>query len=286
MKNIFVIQFYVVFGYVGNSVVEFLMCCLGVNVWFLNIVQFFNYMQYGKWIGCVMLFLYLMEIVQGIVDIDKLQICDVVLSGYFGFVEQGEYIFGIVCQVKVVNLVVKYFCDLVMGYLEKGCIVVLGVVEFYVCYVLLVSDIIVLNLVELEILCGYLVVSVSEVVVVVWELIVQGLEVVLVKYFVCVGLSMDCFEMLLVMVEEVWYISWLLVDFGLCQLVGVGDVISGLLLVKLLQGVSLCDVLEYVIVVVYEIMFVIKNMQEYELQVVVVQDCIVVLEYCFSVIWL
>lgn len=233
-----------------------------------------------------MLFSYLIEIVQGIVDIGQLVYCDVVFSGYLGFVEQGEYIFGIVCQVKVVNLQVKYFCDFVMGYLEKGCIVVSGVVEFYVCYVLFVSDIIVFNLIELEIFSKYSVNNVDDVVQVVCELIVQGLEIVLVKYFVCVGYSLECFEMLLVIVQEVWYISCLLVDFGLCQLVGVGDVISGLLLVKFLQGVMLQQVLEYVMVVVYEIMIVIKMMQEYELQVVVVQDRIVNFEYYFSVMWL
>lgn len=59
-----------------------------------------------------------------------------------------------------------------MGYLEKGCIVVLGVVEFYVWYGLSVSDIIVLNLVELEIFCEYVVNNVEEVVLVVCEFIV------------------------------------------------------------------------------------------------------------------
>lgn len=59
-----------------------------------------------------------------------------------------------------------------MGYLEKGCIVVLGVVEFYVRYGLSVSDIIVLNLVELEIFCEYVVNNVEEVVLAVCEFIV------------------------------------------------------------------------------------------------------------------
>jgi pyridoxine kinase len=42
--------------------------------------------------------------------------------------------------------------------------------------------------------------------------------------------------MLLVTKDEAWHISRPLVDFGLRQPVGVGDVTSGLLLVKLLQG--------------------------------------------------
>lgn len=68
------------------------------------------------------------------------------------------------------------------------------------------------------------------------ELIARGPEVVLVKHLARAGLSMDRFEMLLVTAEEAWHISRPLVDFGLRQPVGVGDVTSGLLLVKLLQG--------------------------------------------------
>ncbi len=104
------------------------------------------------------------------------------------------------------------------------------------------------------------------------ELIAQGPEVVLVKHLARAGLSMDRFEMLLVTAKEAWHISRPLVDFGLRQPVGVGDVTSGLLLVKLLQGASLRDALEHVTAAVYEIMLATKNMQEYELQVVAAQD--------------
>ncbi len=172
----------------------------------------------------------------GIADIDKLQTCDAVLSGYLGSAEQGEHILGIVRQVKAANPAAKYFCDPVMGHPEKGCIVAPGVAEFHVRYALPASDIIAPNLVELEILCGHPVASVSEAVAAARELIAQGPEVVLVKHLARAGLSMDCFEMLLVTAEEAWHISRPLVDFGLRQPVGVGDVTSGLLLVKLLQG--------------------------------------------------
>lgn len=49
-----------------------------------------------------------------------------------------------------------------MGHPEKGCIVAPGVAEFHVRYALPASDIIAPNLVELEILCGHPVASVSE----------------------------------------------------------------------------------------------------------------------------
>lgn len=120
MKNILAIQSHVVFGHAGNSAAEFPMRRLGANVWPLNTVQFSNHTQYGKWTGCVMPPEHLTEIVQGIADIDKLQTCDAVLSGYLGSAEQGEHILGIVRKVKAANPQAKYFCDPVMGHPEKG----------------------------------------------------------------------------------------------------------------------------------------------------------------------
>ena len=71
-------------------------------------------------------------------------------------------------------------------------------------------------------------------------------------------------------------------DFGARQPVGVGDVTSGLLLVKLLQGATLRDALEHVTAAVYEIMVATKSRQEYELQVVAAQDRIAKPEQYFS----
>ncbi|MCS5769117.1 pyridoxal kinase [Klebsiella pneumoniae subsp. pneumoniae] len=174
MKNILAIQSHVVFGHAGNSAAEFPMRRLGANVWPLNTVQFSNHTQYGKWTGCVMPPSHLTEIVQGIADIDKLQTCDAVLSGYLGSAEQ-ESISSVSCvrlrrPIRRRNI----FCDPVMGHPEKGCIVAPGVAEFHVRYALPASDIIAPNLVELEILCGHPVASVSEAVAAARELIAQG----------------------------------------------------------------------------------------------------------------
>ncbi|EEX3005326.1 pyridoxal kinase PdxY [Escherichia coli] len=300
MKNILAIQSHVVYGHAGNSAAEFPMRRLGANVWPLNTVQFSNHTQYGKWTGCVMPPSHLTEIVQGIAAIDKLHTCDAVLSGYLGSAEQGEHILGIVRQVKAANPQAKYFCDPVMGHPEKGCIVAPGVAEFHVRHGLPASDIIAPNLVELEILCEHAVNNVEEAVLAARELIAQGPQIVLVKHLARAGYSRDRFEMLLVTADEAWHISrdrfemllvtadeaWHisrpLVDFGMRQPVGVGDVTSGLLLVKLLQGATLQEALEHVTAAVYEIMVTTKAMQEYELQVVAAQDRIAKPEHYFS----
>ncbi|HDG1701659.1 TPA: pyridoxal kinase PdxY [Kluyvera ascorbata] len=282
MNNILAIQSHVVFGHAGNSAAEFPMRRLGANVWPLNTVQFSNHTQYGQWTGCVMPPAHLTEIVQGIAAIDQLKRCDAVLSGYLGSAEQGEHILGIVRQVKAANPQAKFFCDPVMGHPEKGCIVAPGVAEFHKRYAMPASDIIAPNLIELEILAGRDVKDVTDAVLAARELIAQGPEIVLVKHLARAGYSQDRFEMLLVTADEAWHISRPLIDFGARHPVGVGDVTSGLLLVKLLQGAPLRDALEHVTAAVYEIMVTTKEMGEYELQVVAAQDRIAKPVHCFS----
>ncbi|WP_105638547.1 pyridoxal kinase PdxY [Cronobacter dublinensis] len=284
MKNILAIQSHVVFGHAGNSAAEFPMRRLGANVWPLNTVQFSNHTQYGQWTGAVMPPSHLTEIVQGIAAIGQLSRCDAVLSGYLGSAEQGEQILEIVRQVKAANPQAKYFCDPVMGHPEKGCIVAPGVAEFHARFALPASDIIAPNLLELEMLSGHPVASVDEAVATARELIARGPQIVLVKHLARAGYQPDRFEMLLVTTEEAWHISRPLVDFGARQPVGVGDVTSGLLLVKLLQGATLREALEHVTAAVYDIMVTTKRMEEYELQVVAAQDGIAQPEHYFTAV--
>ncbi|CAE1145680.1 pyridoxal kinase PdxY [Serratia sp. Tan611] len=275
MKNILSIQSHVVFGHAGNSAAEFPMRRMGVNVWPLNTVQFSNHTQYGRWTGCVMPASHLSEIAQGIADIDQLQRCDAVLSGYIGSPEQGSHILDIVRQVKQANPDAWYFCDPVMGHPEKGCIVAPGVAEFLCQQALPCSDMVAPNVLELEQLSQREIASVDQAVDAARALIARGPKVVLVKHLSRAGYSHDAFEMLLVTAEEAWHISRPLVDFGSRQPVGVGDLTSGLLLVDLLQGKALDQALEHVTAAVYEVMLTTKEMGEYELQVVAAQDYIV-----------
>lgn len=274
MKNILSIQSHTVFGHAGNSASEFPMRRMGANVWPLNTVQFSNHTQYGHWTGVVMAATHLTDIVKGIADIDRLKTCDAVLSGYLGSAEQGEQILEIVRQVKTANPDAWYFCDPVMGHPEKGCIVAPGVAEFHTRYALPASDIIAPNLLELEMLSGQTVVDVEQAVAAARELISQGPKVVLVKHLARAGFRSDRFEMLLVTAGEAWHISRPLVDFGVRQPVGVGDLTSGLLLVDLLHGKGLREALEHVTAAVYEVMLKTHEMGEYELQLVAAQDAI------------
>jgi len=274
MKNILAIQSHVVYGHAGNSAAEFPMRRMGANVWPLNTVQFSNHTQYGHWTGTVMPATHLTDIVSGIAAIDRLKTCDAVLSGYLGSAEQGEQILEIVRMVKAANPDAWYFCDPVMGHQEKGCIVAPGVAEFHCKQAMPASDLIAPNLLELEMLSDQTVANVEQAVVAARALIAQGPRVVLVKHLARAGRRSDRFEMLLVTADQCWHISRPLVDFGVRQPVGVGDLTSGLLLVDLLHGKSLQGALEHVTAAVYEVMLKTHEMGEYELQLVAAQDAI------------
>lgn len=275
MKNILSVQSHVVYGHAGNSAAEFPMRRLGANVWPLNTVQFSNHTQYGHWTGSVMQASHLTDVVKGIAAIDRLKTCDAVLSGYLGSAEQGNHILDIVSKVKEANPAAWYFCDPVMGHPEKGCIVAPGVAEFHCQHALPASDIIAPNLSELEMLSGKVVSHVAEAVMAARELILRGPKIVLVKHLSRAGYRSDRFEMLLVTADEAFHINRPLVDFGVRQPVGVGDLTSGLLLVDLLHNLSLQQALEHVTAAVYEVMIKTHEMGEYELQLVAAQDAIV-----------
>ncbi|WP_241594938.1 pyridoxal kinase PdxY [Rosenbergiella epipactidis] len=272
MKNILAIQSHVVYGHAGNAAAEFPMRRMGANVWPLNTVQFSNHTQYGQWTGTVMPAEHLTDIVQGIAAIDRLKTCDAVLSGYLGSAEQGEKILEIVQQVKAANPDAWYFCDPVMGHPEKGCIVAPGVAEFHCQVSLPASDIVAPNLLELEMLSGRTVNDLNEAIEASRSLIAKGPKVVLVKHLSRAGLRSDQFEMLLVTAQEALHIQRPLIDFGVRQPVGVGDLTSGLLLVNLLQGKRYDQALEHITAAVYGVMLKTHSMGEYELQLVAAQD--------------
>ncbi|WP_241645099.1 pyridoxal kinase PdxY [Rosenbergiella metrosideri] len=272
MKNILAIQSHVVYGHAGNAAAEFPMRRMGANVWPLNTVQFSNHTQYGQWTGSVMPAEHLTDIVQGIAAIDRLKTCDAVLSGYLGSAEQGEKILEIVQQVKAANPDAWYFCDPVMGHPEKGCIVAPGVAEFHCQVSLPASDIVAPNLLELEMLSGRTVNDLNEAIEASRSLIAKGPKVVLVKHLSRAGLRSDQFEMLLVTEQEALHIQRPLIDFGVRQPVGVGDLTSGLLLVNLLQGKRYDQALEHITAAVYGVMLKTHSMGEYELQLVAAQD--------------
>lgn len=244
MKSILSIQSHVVFGCAGNSAVVFPMRRMGVEVWPINTVQFSNHTQYQQgWQGMVMPVDQIKNLVDGLINIESLSSCDAVLSGYLGSATQGNEVLYAVEQVKKRNPDALYFCDPVMGHPEKGCIVVPEVMDFFKYSALQKADVIAPNLLELETLTGMKIDNIEQVKQACASLLAQGVKLVLVKHLSRAGITPDNFEMLLATADGYFHITRPLYDF-IRQPVGVGDLISGVMLANLLAGHAAVDAFE------------------------------------------
>lgn len=275
MKNVLSIQSHVVYGYAGNKAAVFPMQLLGIDTWALNTVQFSNHTQYGKWKGMVIPKEQIGEITQGIAEIDALQECDAVLSGYIGAAEQGAEILAAVAKIKVLNPNAIYFCDPVMGHPDKGCIVAPGVAEFLRDEAMVKADIIAPNLVELRELTGLPVLDFDGAIEAIKAIRAKGVKKVLVKHLSRVGKDPSKFEMVLANEEGIWHISRPLHEFKAKDPVGVGDLTSGIFLANLLNGKSDLEAFEHTANAVNDVMSVTQQSGKYELQIIHARELIV-----------
>ncbi|MGL5224392.1 MAG: pyridoxal kinase PdxY [Aeromonas sp.] len=236
MKRVISIQSHVVFGCAGNSAAIFPMRRMGIEVWPINTVQFSNHTQYRQgWQGMVMPSGHIGQLINGLTQIGVLGLCDGLLSGYLGSVEHGEEVLAAVARLKVLNPQALYFCDPVMGHPEKGCTVAAGISDFFKNRALAYVDILAPNLLELGLLTGRDIRNVPEALVACRQLREQGVKQVLVKHLGKAGFAVDRFEMLLVCEEGAYHISRPLYPFSRDP-IGVGDLLSAMMLANLLAG--------------------------------------------------
>jgi len=274
MKSILSIQSHVVFGCAGNSAVVFPMRRMGVEVWPINTVQFSNHTQYQQgWQGMVMPVDQIKSLVDGLINIDSLSSCDAVLSGYLGSATQGKEVLYAVEQAKKHNADALYFCDPVMGHPEKGCIVVPEVMDFFKYHALPKADVIAPNLLELETLTDMKIDNIEQVKQACAMLLEQGVKIVLVKHLSKAGITTNQFEMLLATVDGYYHITRPLYDFAR-QPVGVGDLISGVMLANLLAGHKPVAAFELTNAAVDAVLEATFKQGSYELQLIAAQDLI------------
>ncbi|SGY97932.1 pyridoxal kinase PdxY [Moritella viscosa] len=274
MKSILSIQSHVVFGCAGNSAVAFPIRRMGVEVWPINTVQFSNHTQYQQgWQGMVMPVDQIKSLVDGLVNIDSLSSCDAVLSGYLGSATQGKEVLYVVDKAKQYNVDALYFCDPVMGHPEKGCIVVPEVMDFFKYHVLPKADVIAPNLLELETLTDMRIGNIEQVKQACSMLLDQGVKIVLVKHLSKAGITASQFEMLLATADGYFHITRPLYDF-IRQPVGVGDLISGVMLANLLSGHKPVTAFELTNSVVDAVLEATFKQGSYELQLITAQDLI------------
>lgn len=269
MKNVLSIQSHVVYGFAGNKSATFPMQLLGVDVWALNTVQFSNHTQYGKWTGMVIPQEQIREIVTGLDNIEKLQECDALLSGYLGSAEQVDQILFALEQIKLRNPNALYLCDPVMPHPKKSCVVANGVCEALIEKAIPVADIMTPNLHELRQLTEFPINTFDDVLKAVNALIAKGVKKVLVKHLGGTGKinDPDTFEIIMATPEGVWHLSRPLYQFNF-EPVGVGDLIAGTFLANLLNGKSDVEAFEAMNNEVAGVMKTTFELGSYELQTI------------------
>jgi len=262
-----------VYGAAGNSAAVFPMRRLGAYVWPLNTVQFSNHTQYGAWEGLPTPDGQISKLVDGIAARGVLKKCDALLSGYLGSAAQGGHVLSAVASIKAANPLAVYCCDPVMGHPAKGCIVPEGVQEFFREEAVPMADIICPNVLELGVLAGMdSISSVGDCIEAARSIISRGPKIVFIKHLASAGLEPNkSFEMLLVSSEEAFHVATPIVPFERPP-TGVGDLTTGIFLVKLLTGASLEEALKHTAGAYFGVMVTTSKFDEYELQLIDAQD--------------
>lgn len=269
--NILTIQSHVVYGHAGNSAAVFPMSRLGANVWPINTVQFSNHTQYGQWRGQALPAEEITHLVDGIESIGKLATCTAVLSGYIGDPTQGSHILETVKRVKRANPQAIYLCDPVMGHPDKGCMVKEGIAEYLCSTLIPQADIIAPNQLELETLTGIMIHSLTDALTAARKALTLGPKIVLVKHLNYHDKPLDRFESIIVSATEAWYAHRPLYVFDK-QPVGVGDMTSGIFLVRHLIGDSLKQSFAHTLAATHGVLKTTYEAGAYELKIIEAQE--------------
>ncbi|GEA51602.1 pyridoxal kinase PdxY [Vibrio inusitatus NBRC 102082] len=273
MKGIISIQSHVVYGSAGNSSAVFPLQRLGFNVWPIHTVQFSNHTQYPQgWTGDKFDPSTIGELRQGLSNIDALEKCHAVLSGYLGSSGQTHEVLKLVNEVRSANPEAIYVCDPVMGDAEKGCVVSEEVTGDLVNHLMPAADVIVPNQFELSCFTQMKISCLDDAIAACQKALTQGPKVVLVKHLH--SISSDQFIMILATKEGFYMVERPLLSFER-QPVGVGDLISALFTGGLLKGLPAVEAFVHANNACFAVLKETSDSGEWELQTVAAQQSLV-----------
>ena len=193
----------VVWGHVGNSVAEFALRRMGVDVWPLDTVCLSHHPGHGRPRGKVRAAEELAELVAGLAERGVLDDCEAVLSGYLGSVENARVMLQTVAALKARRPDALFCCDPVMGDHDTGLYVDAGLVRFFRDDALVAADILTPNHFELETLVGTPLPTLARVLAVADGLRARGPSLLLVSSL-AVGGRMEEMSTLLVCDDGAW----------------------------------------------------------------------------------
>nr|CAH7764422.1 unnamed protein product [Callosobruchus chinensis] len=144
------IQSHVVSGYVGNKSAVFPMQLLGLEVDFINSVQFCTHTGYKKVTGQVLTEKDLSELMDGLIE-NEIDSYSYLLTGYIGAASFLQEIIKVVKHLKTKNPKLVYVCDPVIG--DNGKIYVpKELIPIYKEFIIPLATIMTPNLFEAELL--------------------------------------------------------------------------------------------------------------------------------------
>lgn len=148
------IQSHVAYGYVGNRAATFPLQRLGYDVNVINTVQFSNHTGYGQWRGDIFSAEHVDQVIQGLIELNVLQHCQAVLSGYLGKQAIGQEVLKTVEVCRQYNPELIYACDPVIGDIGRGVFVQPDIPDFIRVQAVPFASILTPNHFEMELLTG------------------------------------------------------------------------------------------------------------------------------------
>lgn len=233
------IQSHVAYGHVGNAAAILPLQLLGVQPVAIHTVQFSNHTGYGEFKGQVFSAEHIREVLEGLRARGVLENCRAVLSGYLGDAAIGEVILSAVRDIRKQQPDLIYLCDPVMGDVGRGIFVRPGIPEFLRSQALPEASLITPNHYEFELLCGHAVTSLPQTIQAARTLLDnpqrRGPATIVITSLRTADLPADRLHTLVVTNGDAWIIATPLVH---CDPLpnGMGDVLSALLLGRLLTG--------------------------------------------------
>lgn len=269
--NVLSIQSLVSYGHAGNSAAMFPLQRLGLDVWPVVTVHFSNHTGYGAARGPLLSSEDIAEVIRGVEDRGALDRCDAVLSGYQGAEDVGAVILDAVRNVKKRNPEAIYFCDPVMGDVDRGFFVRPGIPEFMRDQVVPAADVITPNQFELAFLAGTETTTLEGVVAAAEAVRATGPGTVLVTSVITDETPEDSLDMVAVSGEGAWSVRTPRLAINPP---GAGDLTSAVFLANLLDGHDLPTALARTTSSVYAVMEATAEAGSREMRIVASQDAL------------
>jgi len=256
------------FGHVGHSAALLPLQRLGFEVWPIDTVQFSNHPGHGRCAGSVFPGARAAELVEGLDAIGALDGIDAVLSGYLGEAETGAAVLDAVTRIRRARPGALYLCDPVMGDEGGGLYVRPGIPEVFGRSLVPAADIVTPNRFELGILTGRSIFSPPDAVEASRQLLALGPKAVVVTSLdphpgtiACLGVEAG----------GAWVVETPILDFAVAPN-GAGDLLSALLLGRLLEGRPLPEALSLAVSSLFGVLSATRSLGRRELALVAAQE--------------